>query len=279
MYNKTVTLLAFAAMACRTGDAPMQLAYQLDAAEGDAFTATLSQNIAFAMGDHAVNGTRELRARYTIRGDRTAGHHLAGSVQLDTVRASMIWGQNQQRISTRHLAGVTFPLTVAPTGGAPKYDAETLPVIEVGGGRPVPASLLIDYGFPTLPTEPVTTGSTWSETRTNHRLEAVVWVTADVTTTYRVKGTTTIEGTRCLLVESESVGTLSDGFAGGKEVEYAGQLTGSATWCFDAQSGVLVEMIGEELTDGAFRAPDGPERTIKQTTMIEIHNVTASDSG
>ena len=108
------------------------------------------------------------------------------------------------------------------------------------------------------------------------RLEATVWVAAEVRTTYRVTGTANIEGTRCLMIESESAGTLSDGFAHGADVPFSGKLQGTATWCFDTESGVLVEMIGEEVTDGGTQSPQGAGATIKQTTKIEIHNVTAT---
>jgi hypothetical protein len=257
-------VLVLAAVGCRGADAPVQLAYRFEATQGTTFTAELGHEIDFSMGDHAMHGTREMRARYTVLGE---------TARLDSIRASMIWGPNQQRIDTRHLTGVVFPLTVSATGGPPTYDA-TLPVVDMGGqaGGAVPASIMIDYGFPTLPTESVTTGSTWSETRSYPRLEAFMWVMADVTTTYRVKGQSTIDGTRCVEVTSESVGTLSEGSHDGEAQPYAGQLTGSATWCFDAASGVLVQVIGEEATDGASAGTDRPDLMIKQMTKIEIHN-------
>ena len=266
MHDKTAMFLALVAFGCSGAEAPVQLAYRFDTTQGNAFTAELGHEIDFSMGDHAMHGTRQMGAGYTILGE---------SARLDSAKASMIWGENQQRIDTRHLAGVVFPLTVPATGGPPTYDAGSLPVIEMGGqaGGAVPANILIDYGFPTLPTEPVTTGSTWSDTRSHPRLEAFMWVMADVTTTYRVKGQSTIDGTHCVEVTSESVGTLSEGSHDGEAQPYAGQLTGSATWCFDPESGVLVQMVGEELSDGVSAGTDRPDVLIKQTTKIEIRNI------
>ncbi len=271
-------LVAIAALACAADDGPMQLAYQFDVSQGSSFLTTINQDIAVAMGGHAMEGAREMRARYTILADAATGDNLHGTVRLDSLRASLIWGQSQERFDTRHLIGREFPMTVAPGGGPPTYDAEDLPAIDMGGrgGGAVPASMLIDYAFPTLPAEPVTVGSAWRETRTNRRLEATMWVTAEVQTTYRVSGMANIEGTRCLMIKSESTGTLSDGLAHGTVVPFSGQLQGSATWCFDPYSGVLVEMIGEEVTNGGTRSPDGGSATIQQTTRVEIRNVTAS---
>ncbi len=265
-------LLTLAAVGCRGADAPVQLAYRFDATQGNGYAAELAHEIDFSMGDHGMHGSRQLRARYTILGE---------TARLDSIRASMIWGENQQRFDTRHLAGVSFPLAVPATGGTPTYDVATLPVIEMGGqaGGTVPASIMIDYGFPTLPSEPVTTGSTWSETRRYPRLEAFMWVTADVTTTYRVKGRKTVEGTRCMEVTSESAGTLSEGSFNGDPQPYEGQLTGSATWCFDADSGVLVQMIGEEVTDGVSAGTERPDIVIKQTTKFEVRSTDLGERG
>jgi len=267
---------ALAFMACSGGDDPVQLVYRFDAAPGQAFSTTLSQSLGVRMGDHAMDGTRELHARYRIMADAPhAGHDLRAIVRLDTVRASLIWGPNEQRIDTRHLAGREFALTVAPNGGEPTYDPASLPTMDMGqlGGGSVAPSLLIDYGFPTLPAEPVSTGSTWSETRTSRRLEATIWVTANVETTYRVTGREHIDGTRCLTIASASTGTLSDGNAHGDPVAFTGQLHGTAHWCFDAESGVLVRMTGEEITEGSIPRDEGAAATVNQSTKIEIHHV------
>lgn len=269
-------LLASAAAACGT-DEPVELVYRLGGPPGASYVTTLTQDIIFDMGDHGGEGTREIRARYTIRaGDApTDVTQQIGSVHVDSLRASMVWGQAQQRIDTRHLVGREFPMTVATTGGAPVYDSDSMPSIDMGdrGGGTVPMSLLVDYGFPAFPDRAVAAGSTWTETRIGRRLEGTLWTSADIVTTYRVAGMNTVGGVRCLDIESTSAGTLSDASGHGMELEYDGRLQGTARWCFDPASGELLEMTGEETTTGRAPWPNGATATIDQTTKVEIRNV------
>lgn len=247
-----VITLALLAAACGASDAPVQLTWHLDAGRPDSYTMSLTHEIDFSMGDHGMHGLRELGASYTLLGD--------AMVRLDTVRASMIWGENRQRIDTRHLAATSFPFP------------EQSPVIEMGGrnGGPIPVSHLIEYGFPTLPTEPVRAGSTWNEARSGLRPEGFLQVTANITTTHRVKGPNTVNGRDCLEIESTATGTLSDGAMEGNTVPYAGTLAGTATWCFDTASGTLVTMRGEEVTQGTSSVPDRPDMQISQKATIEL---------
>lgn len=266
MRTLSVVPLAVLVLACGGGDAPVTLAWHYESTSAPSYAVSLTHEIDFSMGDHGSHGIRELEASYAILGDAASG----GMVHLDTVRASMIWGNNRERIDTRHLAGASFPL-----------HSDESPVIEMGGrnGGSIPVSHLIDYGFPTLPAEPVSAGSTWSESRNGMLVEGFLQVTADVTTTHRVRGRTTVEGRECVEVESTSTGTLSDGMMDGNAVPYAGTFAGTARWCFDPVSGSLVAMHGEEVTRGTSSAEDRPDMEISQKTTIAVQGRRNGDRG
>lgn len=265
--------------ACGPTEGPTPLAHTFDPSAGRSYVTSLEQQMAIAMGDHAMSGSRELRAGYTIRGAESNGATQRAVVRLDSVRATLIMGQSQERFDTRDLRGREFTVALPAGGGAPGYVGEAMPVIDMGerGGGALPASALIDYGLPTLPSEPVARGSTWSERRTRRQLEGTVWVSADITTTHTVAGFDTVDGSRCLVVESESKGTLSDGLAHGTAVDYVGELQASATWCFDTAGGGLVHLQGEETTRGEIESARG-SASIEQTTTVTVHQV-ADGSG
>jgi hypothetical protein len=258
----------------------VQLAHQFQTSDGQSYVTTIEQTMAVQMGEHAMDGSRELSGGYTIRASETSnGADLQGVVRLDSARATLVMGPGQQRADTRHLPGREFSLALPRAGGVPVYGDE-MPSIEMGerGGGAVPVSVLIDYGFPRLPDEPASVGSSWTEQRTRRQLESTMWVTAEITTTYTVVGHDTVQGSRCLLIESESSGTLSKGFAHGTSMDYVGELRGSATWCFDAAAGTLVHMSGQETTDGRVESQQA-SASIAQTTSITIQHVNGTGGG
>ena len=265
--------LALVGMACRASPDPVRLAYQLG--DQTSYVVSLEQKMAVRMGEHAMDGSRVLRAGYSIRAAAApVGVDLNAIVRFDSVHVDLVLGPSQHRIDTRHLPGREFALRVPAAGGPPQYDGDGVPTMEMGdrGGGSVPASLLVEYAFPALTDEPVSVGSTWTERKTRRQLEASVWVTADVTTTHTVVGYDTVEGRRCLVIESESSGSTSDGSAHGATFEYAGNVRGSARWCFDAAGGALLSMSGEEVTSGLVD-PDERSASIDQTSTITIRHV------
>jgi len=267
--------VAVAGIACRASFDPIHLGYQLR--DEASYVVSLEQKMAVRMGDHAMDGSRTLRAGYSIRAaGASIGEDLAAIVHLDSVRVDLVMGQSRHLIDTRHLPGREFAFRLPAAGGPPQYDGDEVPTVEMGerGGGSVPTSLLVDYAFPSLPDEPVAVGSTWTERTTRRQLEASVWVTADVTTTHTAIGYDTVEGTRCLVIESASSGTTKDGSARGATFAYAGDVRGSARWCFDAASGALLSMSGEEVTAGVVN-PDEGSASIDQTSSITIRHVAA----
>jgi len=268
--RRATVLLAFAVAACDGGDESWQLAYRLPASQGRSYATTLTHEIDFDMGDHTSHAVREIRTGFTVR---AGAGPATGTVQLDSVRASMLWGQARMGIDTRHLAGRGFGIAVTDT--SPTFASDQVPIIDMGdkAGGPVRANLLVAYAYPRLPAEPVTAGSTWTERRTGPRLQGAVWVTEDVGTTHRVIGMETIDGTRCVRVESESTGTFSGGSMGELDLDFDGEIHGTASWCFDARSGALVELTGEETGRGSTPWPNRGTVRMDQTARVEVRTV------
>lgn len=270
-----LALSVLAATACTGADEPHELAYRLDAAPGRSYATTLVHEMAFDMGDHGAEGTRNLHAVFTIEANGGPG---AGIVRLDSARASIVWGQAQQRIDTRGVVGRGFGVTLADVHAAPAYAEDDVPVIDMGerGGGAVPASLLVGYAFPSLPDGPVTVGTTWTSTTAGSRLHGFMTVHAEITTTHRVTGTESLDGTRCVRVESESSGTLSGGQAGDLALDFDGTVSGTARWCFDADAGALVEFASEETATGGAPWPNGVTARIDQSTRVEVRPAAGS---
>jgi len=264
--------ITVATAGCRPSSDPVRLGYQLPTRGQRSYVVSVEQTMAVSMGEHSMDGTRSLRTGYSVRAAGTAGGpDLDAIVHLDSVRADLVMGESRYRIDTRDLPGREFALRVPATGGPPQYDGDSVPTMEMGdrGGGSVPATLLVDYAFPSLPNTPVSIGSTWTERTTRRQLDASVWVTADITTTYTVVGYDAVEGTRCLVIESESTGSTADGSAHGASFEYAGEVHGSARWCFDPAGGALISMSGEEVTSGLVN-PEERSASIEQTSAITI---------
>jgi len=267
--------LALVGVACRADPEPVRLGYQLP--DQASYVVSLEQKMAVRMGEYAMDGSRVLRAGYSIRATGAAtAEDLNAIVHLDSVHVDLVMGQSRHLIDTRHLPGREFALHMPAASGPPQYDGDEVPTVEMGerGGGSVPTSLLVDYAFPSLPDEPVSVGSTWTERKTRRQLEASVWVTADVTTTHTAVGYDAVEGRRCLVVESESSGTTSDGSAHGATFPYAGAVRGSARWCFDTAGGALLSMSGQEVTAGVVN-PEERSASIDQTSTITIRRVAA----
>jgi hypothetical protein len=128
----------------------------------------------------------------------------------------------------------------------------------------------VDYAFPPLTDQPVTVGASWTTRTSGSRLHGFLSVTADITTRHQVTGTETIDGTSCVRVESESSGVLSDGVMADLTVDFTGEVSGTASWCFDAESGALVELASEETASGSAPWPNGATARIDQTTRVAV---------
>jgi hypothetical protein len=220
-------------------------------------------------------GTSEVQRRYGARytftrvGEGAGG--LSATAVLDSLGVGVSSPHGRQVFDTRYLAGSEFALTISERGGAPAYDAE--PVFDMTGmlEGTVTLSRLMNYGFPELPDHPVTVGDSWTSRSARSQVEAYLTMPASIETEYSFTGWETIDGVDCARIEARIVGkmTAQAVLQHGQRADYTGTLEGHATWHFDPDAGSLLQMSGEESSDGLLSTGQ-KETPIKQHTRVEI---------
>jgi type IV pilus biogenesis protein CpaD/CtpE len=264
---------------CTAGDsgraaAPVDLRFAIPPG-GITYTAEYSQEVLVDMGDHAMEASRRYGARYTITDAGGGDERKEASVHLDSLGIAVTTGQGRQAFDTRHLIGDEFTMIVQDVGGAPEYGGE-LPAIDLGPmlGGAVGPMLLMDYGFPQLPGRPVSVGDTWVSTSTRSHVEGILEVTAHLTAEYTFAGWETAAGVECVRIEASVTGDLS-GLGEQHEVafDYTGTLHGTRVWLFDPASGSLVQMHGEDSTEGVMTS-ESVNAPVRQHTTVHIRSVT-----
>ena len=270
----TVGTFSAVVVGCAGGDSPeaagpVDLRFALAVGAQVTYTAEYEQAVLVDMGDHAMEASRRHGARYAITGSVSADGGLQGSVRLDSLGIAITTAQGRQAFDTRHLIGDEFTITVGEEGGAPGYGGD-LPTVDLGpmlGGEVGPVQFM-GYGFPQLPDHAVSAGDTWQATSTRSQVEGILAVSGDLTTEYTFVGWEMVGGVECVKIEATIRGDLS-GPGGHDETpfDYSGTLQGTATWFFDPASGSLVQMTGEESTDGLMTSEDISAPVQQQTTV------------
>lgn len=258
----------------REAAGPVDLRFALAAGEPVTYSADYEQEVLVDMGDHAMEATRRYETRYTITGTGTSGGQHEASVSLDSLRVAVTTAQGRQAFDTRHLIGDEFTIAVREFGGTPEYGGD-VPAIDLGPmlGGEVGPTLLIDYAFPRLPDHPVAAGDTWVDTIERTHVEGVLSVAAELRAEYALAGWETVNGVRCARIEARVGGDLSGvGERGGVSLDYAGRLEGTRVWLFDPASGSLVQMEGEDSTEGRMTS-ESVDAPVRQHTTVRIRAV------
>lgn len=250
---------------------PVDLRFWLAEGEPVTYSAVYQQDVLVDMGNHAMEAERRYEARYTITGSGASEGRHEGSVSLDSLRVAITTAQGRQAFDTRHLIGDRFTVSVPDLGGTPEYGGE-VPSIDLGpmlGGEVGPA-LLMDYGFPQLPDHPVSVGDTWEGTIHHVHVEGVLPVTAELTAAYTLVGWETVNDVECVRIEARISGDLTGlGERSGISFDYSGTLEGSRVWHFDPSSGSVVQMDGEDSTDGRMTSEE-VDAPVRQHTTVQI---------
>ncbi len=250
--------------------------YRLSRGETRSYTVSYVQSVSVRMVKETLVADRRYDAAFTLTREGEAETGFRAWITLDALDVSLVTKEGQEGFDSRQIVGKRLAATVAHKGGAPAYpDPSAMPPLDLGqgGGGEQHVSFLFDYAFPRLPSGVAKEGDTWETTVTRSHIEGTLPVTAAVTTTHRMTGFETIDGIRCMMVESRMSAPLSAVIEeDGKVWEYKGLLDGTAYWYFSPGTGALVRLSARESSQGATWATE-VKASIRQKTAVDVRLV------
>ena len=175
----------------------------------------------------------------TLAADRAAS---VVTVTIDKAKGTYTAHDMKERLGTRHLTGVSFPLSIGDGGRRlePTRPSDA-PVISlapiVSNGFSI-AGLLADT-LPVLPEEALTVGATWTIEQPIRSLQGWGWGTGRLTGRHRVTAVDRKNTHTIISVTGEASTKLSplEGDRG-----FTGDLKQTMHWTFDATDGRLLSM-------------------------------------
>lgn len=210
----------------------------------------------------SVEPGREFSFDLTFDADQGAS---TVSVTVERAKASYTAHGMKQRLTTRHLTGRSFPLTIRDGDRSLLLEAPSEPP-EIDLGPQVSAGFslgtALSEALPVLPRENVGVGSTWITERTVHVLHGWSWAQGRLTSRHRVTAVEREGDSTIITVLSEAEADLT-GDAGTTELER------TQRWTFDATAGRLLVMTMEQETTGITVVPQG-RVPVRQQTRVEL---------
>ena len=205
------------------------------------------------------------------------GTKVESSILIQNPEVKFIISGGQQVVDTRNLKNFEIGFTHTPSG----YQKEIILIdsLQIDFGDMLGGTLDWEYLFtyitPGLPGKKSNIGDTWNESITVNRIEAGSKISADLELKHELSGFEKINGRQCALIESEISAILNDSYSMmDASWNLTGTLSGSMTWYFDYEQGMIIQLLIEESSEGDVVAPEvGINATYSQNSIIELkHN-------
>lgn len=205
------------------------------------------------------------------------GTKVESSILIQNPEVKFIISGGQQVVDTRNLKNLEIGFTHSPFG----YQKEIFLIdsLQIDFGDMLGGTLDWEYLFtyitPGLSGKKSNIGDTWNETITVNRIEAGSKITADLEIKHELSGFDKINGRKCAVIESEISAYLNDSYSMmDASWNLKGTLSGSMTWYFDYEQGMIIQLLIEESSEGNVVAPEiGINATYSQNSIIELkHN-------
>ncbi|NOZ61005.1 MAG: hypothetical protein GXO74_04945 [Calditrichaeota bacterium] len=173
------------------------------------------------------------------------------------------------------IVGHEFNMTLSPQGKKLAFnDPESL---KISFGPMVGSRGAEDFfrnPLPVLPAQPVKFGATWTDTDSTKMKQAGMDISVRSKTVNTLEKLEVLDGIECLKVTSKITGSLEgSGSQMGADIDFEGDLDGSATWYFDFRNGKLVQSENSMQMDGTVTVSGPQNMTIPMTqeTTTKVH--------
>jgi hypothetical protein len=163
-------------------------------------------------------------------------------IAIEAMDASITSPQGEFNADVDSVIGRSFSMSVSHLGK--ELDVSDAEPIHFSVGPQGTRSIMPDFKafLPDLPANPVNIGDTWTTQDTINIDEGGVEIVIASESVNTLAGFETVAGLECARVTAEVVGTMKgEGEQQGAQISFDGTLSGTETWYFAHEQGLLVE--------------------------------------
>ncbi len=171
-------------------------------------------------------------------------------VTINSISLSVESPQGSMNPDVSELSGKQFTMALTPNGKEQLISDMSELAINLGQGQS--QNLGTDFGslFPDFSMETVMVGDTWSTVDSMNINSGGTNLGMIYQKQHIIEGRETMNGYDCIRVVSEVTGTMQGtGSQGGFDMDINGEITGTDTWYFAYQEGILVQSTSDYTTD------------------------------
>jgi hypothetical protein len=277
----SLVVAALAVSSCAKKDEPdvpqeVDPVYRLTAEALQRYRVVCTQDVAIDMDGQPMSARRTYKATFTLTDEGQAANGYRATITLDALDVELVTSDGPHTFDTGHIVGKHLDTALDRKGGALSYaELDSLPPLDTAAmvGVDADVAFLFDYVFPRLPDGPVGVGNTWRVNSTRTQIEGIIPVTTQVATTHQLAGFQTVDGFRCMKIESRSTAVLEGAIEDMEPPwQYKGSLRGTGIWYFAIEEGFLVLLALEEISQGN-ASMGGMSAPTQQNTTIEVQRV------
>lgn len=179
-----------------------------------------------------------------------------------------------------HLAGMSFEMSVGPTGDETDCEGSEALTYEVPQSGEQDLSSQFCEFFPDLPEKPVMIGDSWESTTTLDEGNEENDVTLTIVSMNTLAGFETMGGRECARIETEFAGTTEGtGSQGPATFTITGDIEGSGTWHFAYREGIVVSDFSMGTSTGEIVVQGPQEMTIPMTRTFTMESQLVEANG
>jgi len=171
-------------------------------------------------------------------------------ITINSINLSVESPQGSMNPDVSALSGKQFMMSLAPNGKEQVISDMNDLAVNIGEGQN--QNLSSDFGslFPDFSAEQVMLGDTWSTVDSMNLNTGGANLDMVYQKQHTIEGREMMNGYDCIRVVSEVTGTMQGtGSQGGFDMDITGDITGTDTWYFAYQEGILVQSVSDYDTD------------------------------
>ncbi len=211
---------------------------------------------------------------FSVAGKGREGDNYNLNITIDAMDGTMTTPQGEMAADVDPVIGKSFGMTLSRLGK--ELDVSEAEAIEYGVGPQGNRSIMPDFKtmFPDLPAAPADIGDTWTSRDTVAIEEGGIGIVIISESVNTLVGFEPMSGFECAKVTADVTGTVKgEGEQQGAQVSFDGTLSGTDTWYFAYEEGILVEMSSDIFSESTIQVTGPQEMTIPMKQKMSFDTV------